>query len=450
MSLAHSSKVVTANLLLNLDFANSKNYDNRENLFALSESVGTGGGWPWSLQRTTVSGNVYVYSPDEVSTVYKIVEDTASGGHEPRQNVTMYPGVYTSSVYAKAGERTVFTMLFFDGAAGTYRSAHFNLSTGTVTEGNTGLVGSAQIVNVGNGWYRCAITATITGGGASTYIDYRMSTTTTPGVAGDSYTGDGSSGMYFWGAQVEKGSNLNTYVKTVASAITRANTATSTVANLTHTFYNNTSNNYISSSNVAVTFTRSAAAPKHGGGMYTTTTGNLTSGIFLYNDHTWEVWFRIDDIATGAYDGTEGRSCLNEFRGYHAGFEYAANALYYSIWDSTGPTVKTCSSWSVGTSGAQINQGSWYQVVVTRLGNVFTPYVNGAALGTGYTQSFTSAWSGTSNDLHIGSTANAAAGLGSYVYYSKNSIANMKMYNRALTATEIKQNFNALRGRFGI
>lgn len=208
---------------------------------------------------------------------------------------------------------------------------------------------------------------------------------------------------------------------------------------------------YAALTDSTVTFTRTASAPKHGGLAYTTGTGSLTSGSFLYNDHTWEVWFRIDDVNPGGYgDATEARSCLLEYRGYHAGFEYNATNLFYSIWDSSGPTIKTCCSWTLGASGSQINQGSWYQLVVTRSGNIFTPYVNGVGLGTGSTQTFTSAYSGTSNDLHIGATANVAAGASSYVYYGKNTIANMKMYNRALSAAEVSQNFNALRGRFGL
>jgi hypothetical protein len=70
-------------------------------------------------------------------------------------------------------------------------------------------------------------------------------------------------------------------------------------------------------------------------------------------------------------------------------------------------------------------------------------------LGTGSTRAFT-AFPSVSNDLCLGAAFDSAAGAGSYNYYGRNTIANMKMYNRALTAAEIQQNFNALRGRFGI
>ena len=123
--------------------------------------------------------------------------------------------------------------------------------------------------------------------------------------------------------------------------------------------------------------------------------------------------------------------------------------MSYVVWNgiSTGPT---CASWTVGTSGAQINQGSWYQIVVTRSSNLFTPYINGAPLGTSTTTVTSSAGIGTGNTVWLGKSQNLAAGAGSYLGYARNSVSNMKMYNRALSASEISQNFNALRGRFGI
>jgi hypothetical protein len=87
---------------------------------------------------------------------------------------------------------------------------------------------------------------------------------------------------------------------------------------------------------------------------------------------------------------------------------------------------------------------------VVRTGDVFTPYVNGAPLGTGSTTATAVTGIGTTNDISIGGFGNNGSGGGSYNYYPKCSIANSKMYNRALTAAEVLQNFNALRGRFGI
>lgn len=227
-----------------------------------------------------------------------------------------------------------------------------------------------------------------------------------------------------------------------------------TVTNLTGTNTNSSMTlfdpSYYTIANGTVQFTRTTApAAKDGGGIISNQfTNELTVSTFLYNDHTWEVWARIDDRNPGNYDATEGVSLITAYIGYHAGFWYSASSMTYIMWNNL--LAPTCASWTVGASGAQINEGSWFQIAVTRSGNVFTPYVNGVNLGTGSTTSTTYQAGTTSNQIGIGKTADIAAGAGSYVSYSKSTFSHMRMYNRALTAAEIAQNFNANRGRFGL
>ena len=194
------------------------------------------------------------------------------------------------------------------------------------------------------------------------------------------------------------------------------------------------------------TMTRSS---KWGGLCQTTGTGNLTATNFFYNDHTWEVWFRIDDVTPSYLDSSEGNSVLACYAGWHSGFLYTGSSLYYSFKDGASG-YPTMASWTLGTSGTQVVQGQWYQIVVVRRGTTFTPYLNGVQLGTGYTQNPSSLNHGISNLISLGTSYNQYIGCGRWVYYGKNTIGNMKMYNRALSALEIKQNFGALRGRFGI
>lgn len=220
-----------------------------------------------------------------------------------------------------------------------------------------------------------------------------------------------------------------------------------TVSNNTLTLLNNS---YYTYSNGTVQFTRTTApAAKDGGGAIGTLSGNLAVSNFLYNDHTWEVWFRIDDVTGGNYDGTEPWSTLNLYSGYHAGFMYSSTAMYYLIWDGI-TTGRTCLQWTLGTSGTQIIQGNWYQIVAVRSGTTFTPYLNGVQLGTSFTVSLSATGIGTSNNFCFGKSQNLAAGAGSYLYYGKNTIGNTKLYNKSLTGTEVNQNFNALRGRYGL
>ena len=190
---------------------------------------------------------------------------------------------------------------------------------------------------------------------------------------------------------------------------------------------------------------------KWGGIAETVGVGNLTYTNFAYNDHTWEVWFRINDRTPSNLDFTEGYSYLAAYSGWHSGFLYNSSALLYLVKDGASSLPTVC-SWTLGTSATQVIEGNWYQVVVVRSGNSWTPYINGVQLGTGTTNFQPSSISnGVSNLLSLGAAANSVGpGRYQYRYYGKNSIGAMRMYSRALSAGEVQQNFNSLRGRFGL
>ena len=93
--------------------------------------------------------------------------------------------------------------------------------------------------------------------------------------------------------------------------------------------------------------------------------------------------------------------------------------------------------WSDGT--INVSDNTWKQVALVRSSGICQPYVN-----TMPDQSFAAygsvATSGRS--LTLGKIASA--------YYHNGSISQVMIYNRALSATEIKQNFNATRKRYGV
>jgi hypothetical protein len=224
-------------------------------------------------------------------------------------------------------------------------------------------------------------------------------------------------------------------------------TASSSVIPTTFTFKNGATYNTVT--NGILTVTRAATVTtkaNDGGGIYTAAlTGSLASTTFLYNDHTWEVWVRINDNQPSNYDANETASCITGYRGYNAGFSFFnAFNLYYSMWDGIATNV-VCATFSIGTTTENLIIGNWHQIVVTRSGNVFTPYVNGVPKGTGSTNSPSVTGIGTSNELSVGSFNQA-----NFINYGKISFSNMKMYNRALSENEVLQNFNALRGRVGL
>lgn len=219
-------------------------------------------------------------------------------------------------------------------------------------------------------------------------------------------------------------------------------------------------NGYASANNGTIQWTRANTSQKDGAGLLLTgannASGPLTSVNFIYNNHTWEVWVRIDDILPGStqsgYDITEGASDVSLYSGYHSGFSYDAFSMYYTFWDSANTAAINIVVGSVGTTNAaSIVQNSWCQIVATNNNSTVTTYINGQPTNVSYRPSLRPGNTGlVTNQLTLGKTANLGANTGAYLTYAKNTISNMKMYNRALSNTEISQNFNAIRKRFGL
>ena len=166
----------------------------------------------WTKTRCSINANA-ITAPDGTLTADKLIEDSsASTTHAIQSSAQTLPlGNYTGVFYGKAAERTWAVLGI---GASTTGIAYFDLLNGlvgTVTGGYT-----ASIQSVGNGWFKC----TLTGQAAATLTNpYAIYTAT--GNNGGSYTGDGTSGVYIWGADLRVANDaLN------QPAYQRVNTAT--------------------------------------------------------------------------------------------------------------------------------------------------------------------------------------------------------------------------------
>jgi len=161
----------------------------RRNLISSTESMSL----TWVSTRASVAENATI-APDGTSTADKIVEDnSASNTHRIAIGVTSSATTHTASVYLKAAGRD-YAFVFLDANNGT--GAFFDLANG-VTGAVSGAVTSA-IQSVGNGWYRCSVTGGVT-------ATPGMWILTADTISSNSYTGDGTSGIFIWGAQLEAG-----------------------------------------------------------------------------------------------------------------------------------------------------------------------------------------------------------------------------------------------------
>jgi hypothetical protein len=170
----------------------------------------------WTKLDATITEN-QIIAPDGTLTADKLVENTANAAHSVRSTaVSSTSGTKNVSAFIKAGERTFAFLRVTDLVTGG-AERRINLSTGVVDSVNVDPAGSWTSIsvsskNIGNGWYRIDVTATQGGG---TTIALAISVGNASGEK--TYTGDGTSGVFIWGAQLELGSTATNYQHVIDS-----------------------------------------------------------------------------------------------------------------------------------------------------------------------------------------------------------------------------------------
>jgi hypothetical protein len=180
----------------------------RTNLYLRSEEFDNAS---WTKIAANVTANATT-SPSGNLTAEKLIATAASSTHlivqQPAGAVSGTTA--TVSVFAKASELSRIQFLNNGGGLGV---ANFNLSAGTAT-----LVSgvSASIQNVGNGWYRCIMSyiPTITG-------NYNIQIRLADSSGNTTFLGNGTDGLFIWGAQIEAGANATSYIPTTSASVTR-------------------------------------------------------------------------------------------------------------------------------------------------------------------------------------------------------------------------------------
>lgn len=166
------------------------------------------------------------------------------------------------------------------------------------------------------------------------------------------------------------------------------------------------------------------------------------SDIGSLNQWTIEAWFRVTSSLTNQVTTI----VCNQFDG--------VNKLNFSMGTNNAGVVGGAAQWNVcvgffdgswhNTAGFAVTLNTWVHVVGTYNGSVVQQYKNGITdtslnyVGTpqsGGGNRIARRWDASATDP---------------INYFPGDIAIVKVYNRALSSTEVSQNFNALRGRFGI
>jgi len=236
---------ITANSTTNIIQYQSNNFDEVTynpnsnvvvNLFPYSEDFTQSF---WGKTNCTITTNAAI-APDGKQTATKVVESITTSNKEINTlGFSVVGGIpYTISCYVKAAERSEFRFGLTTEAFSGSTNAYFNLATGTTDFLNGGYT-SSSIINVGNGWYRCIATfVPIITRTMNAYL-----TLSAAGSTNTNYTGDGSSGLYIWGFQLEQAINSPIYVQTIANAVI-ANTFNQRTTSTGNTFIKGTYDEY--------------------------------------------------------------------------------------------------------------------------------------------------------------------------------------------------------------
>jgi hypothetical protein len=395
MTLSHSPNIVRDGLVLYLDAANTKSLPS-ENLLQYSEQFNIS---PWGNSNCVLSSNS-ISGPYGGTAYFAVTTTTAPTlFYQSISTSVVGTGKLVSSIYAKANTSTQFTL-------NSYYTGDTEInSTFTLTgSGSTNDPTNSYIESVGEGWYRCTI-ITPARVNAGTAFNWRIWPQARSGATGI--------GCYFWGAQLRRPYAPTNYIKTESVAIDNGPMVSDLSGNGNNgTIYGGVS--YDSSGSL------------YFDGVTGTYINATTSSIAGLTEYSASFWINIDP----SMSGVDVRPFWHGNYGVLV-YKSTANILYFYLRTDVASSINTLFTPYFG---------QWVNVAVTYGQSVMKLYVNGELA------SSTSKSLGIINDnptlFRLGGSSGS--------YATKCNISNASVYYRELLYTEIKQNFNALRGRYGI
>ena len=171
----------------------------------------------WTKSGSSVTSGFI--SPDGTNNAFKIIENIDNVEHYIKRSIANPIGFYTWSLFVKAEERK-YIVFRTNADGGAYKNSCFDIEYGTIVY--DGLHQSkAEIQQLNNGWFRISAYVKETSGTTRNYHIHISDTPITDNGA-ISYQGDGTSGVYIYGAMLEQGSHPTSYLPTSGSTYQRA------------------------------------------------------------------------------------------------------------------------------------------------------------------------------------------------------------------------------------
>lgn len=193
----------------------------RTNLLTYSEQFDNAA---WSTTACTVTANAAV-SPDGQTTAELLTPTAVSSFH--RINNAAAAAATTSGTLSCFVKPNGYTQIALRENSASGVSAVFLLTGSGSVVGTHSVAGhtasNAVITALANGWYRLSFTYTLSGSATSSLGIYVLNGTWTTGDPHSlTFTADGTSGAYVWGAGHDAGAFATSYIPTLASTVTRA------------------------------------------------------------------------------------------------------------------------------------------------------------------------------------------------------------------------------------
>ncbi len=193
--------------------------ESRTNIVRSSENFG---GTGWGLFRITKTNNAAT-APNNASTAtYLVRNSTTQSAYIQNVLASGSTGMYAASIFVKAGTVGGRLGLRLQGTYPDRGEAVFNIQTGTIVGTNNGgnwTGTTAEIISLPNGWYQLKLITTAAVSNLAFLVLGPSDSTRT--VASWEATSTVLSDCYVWGAQVESGSSVTSYIPTTTATVNR-------------------------------------------------------------------------------------------------------------------------------------------------------------------------------------------------------------------------------------
>ena len=426
--------VLDSRLSLLLDPANVKSFSPNENLLLRSNEFNVSA--PWSLGEYTYVANSETGPFGDRNAMQATNAGSANNFNFNAQYVTRTDqGYYTYSVFFKNIDATSFTVLFGLNTLNYNVIGTYTVATNAFVVTNTGgSIISSGMTELSNGWKRFHITID------TVLLLAAFSQVNLINLAGGFYVGiPGSTSaslnkkVLVFGAQIEKAGYPSVYTTTTTATVTRPTTITDISGNSRNgTLTNNPLYNSLNNGSIVTNGTTSYIQIP--GSASPTGTGDFTLNYWIY----------LDSNINGNFGGVKKSAALLAGDGTGGSLELFLQTATNVAGPPTAFVVSTYASIGLVGSvsiGVTMPIQVWHNFVIIRDGlSSWKIYHNNVLIGTGNVS--------TSFPSTTVSNIGALAVNNDYSSYFPGKFGYVAYYNRALSATEVSNNFNSLRGRF--